>query len=178
MENNTKQLFADELEKMLVTTPFEKIRITTLCRQCHAAPQTFYNHFRDKYDLAAWIFQQDYQRAITQFHEYSSKAILRLTKELLQHKAFYQKVYRDNSQNSINNYIYEFSIQLATKQTKQYYHQESLTTEQIIAIKYHTYGTLALLKELIFDKLTVSLETLSEFEYQKTPDFLKKTLIN
>lgn len=62
MKNNTKQLFAKTLEEMLLTTPFDKIRVTTLCKNCSAAPQTFYNHFRDKYDLVAWIFEQDFKK--------------------------------------------------------------------------------------------------------------------
>lgn len=177
MKNNTKQLFAKTLEEMLLTTTFDKIHVTTLCKNCDAAPQTFYNHFRDKYDLVAWIFEQDFQKGVYDFHEYSSMAVLNVTKKLLEHKSFYQKVYRDHSQNSINNYIYEFNICLATEQIKKYYHQDKLTTNQLIAVKYHIYGTMALFKELLYDDLNVSLEELSEFEYQETPDFLKKVLI-
>ncbi|HJA46274.1 MAG TPA: TetR/AcrR family transcriptional regulator C-terminal domain-containing protein [Candidatus Limosilactobacillus excrementigallinarum] len=177
MKNNTKQLFAKTLEEMLLTTPFDKIRITTLCKNCNAAPQTFYNHFRDKYDLVAWMFEQDFQKGICGFHKYSSEVVLKVTKELLKHKSFYQKVYRDHSQNSINNYIYEFNIRLATEQIKKHFHQDKLTTSLLIAVKYHIYGTMALFKELLYDDLNVSLEKLSEFEYQKTPDFLKEVLI-
>ncbi len=61
MKNNTKELFAEQLYKLLTVKSFEKIQIKDICQSAHASRQTFYYHFQDKYDLIAWIFLQDYQ---------------------------------------------------------------------------------------------------------------------
>lgn len=56
LKNQTKLLFAQELEQMLKVMPMEKIRIVDLCKRCGTITQTFYYHFHDKYELVAWIF--------------------------------------------------------------------------------------------------------------------------
>lgn len=176
MQNQTNWLIAHTLEALLTTTPFEKVRVTTLCRACQISPQTFYNHFTDKYALVAWMFRQDYIQATNQAHSYTISLLIQVTQQLLSHKNFYQQVYQVNSQNSINHYIYQFNLKLATQAVMTSYHQEHLTVEQTLVIKYHTYGTMALFQELLYDQLDIPLNDLCIFEYQRTPDFLKQAL--
>ncbi len=38
--------------------PIDKIRITEICQSAEIERSTFYYHFKDKYELAAWIFFQ------------------------------------------------------------------------------------------------------------------------
>ncbi|WP_300558310.1 TetR family transcriptional regulator [Companilactobacillus sp.] len=60
----SKQAFASTFEQMLETTPMDKIRVTHLAKDAGATPQAFYYHFHDKYELAAWIYLQDYESII------------------------------------------------------------------------------------------------------------------
>ena len=41
MKLRTKLMFAEELERMLQTMPMEKVRVTTLCKNCGTIPPTF-----------------------------------------------------------------------------------------------------------------------------------------
>ncbi|MGT2750516.1 TetR/AcrR family transcriptional regulator C-terminal domain-containing protein [Streptococcus orisasini] len=172
----TKWHFANTLKNMLKETPFEKIRVTSLCKQAQVSPQTFYNHFQDKYDLVAWIYLQDYN--LSQFGNlsYSPETILKATQQLLFNKDFYQKVYQDQSQNSINDYITSFNLKTATNLVTTHLQLKELTKEQELAIKYHNYGVISLFEDLIYDRLDVPLEDLAKFNYDKTPDFLKEAI--
>jgi len=60
-KDRTKRLFAAELEAMLREMPLSRVRVNALCERCGAQRQAFYYHFRDKYDLVAWIFEQDFR---------------------------------------------------------------------------------------------------------------------
>ena len=49
--NITKQALANGLKELMAVHPFEKISIGQICDKCHMSRQSFYYHFKDKYDL-------------------------------------------------------------------------------------------------------------------------------
>ena len=175
MKDRTKLMFAEELEKLLETKPFDKVRVLDLCKRCGATPQTFYYHFKDKYELAAWIFLHDFAYIMGDTDPgYSAERIAAMTQHMKERKTFYQRAYNDHSQNAIDRYINRFNIENSINIVKAVSGADELTEEQIIAIKYHAYGVIGLFHELIFDELNVDVDKLSAFQYEKTPDFLKQ----
>lgn len=56
---DTKQIFADALVELCKTKPLEKITVQNIVDYCEAGRQTFYNHFKDKEDLVAYVFILD-----------------------------------------------------------------------------------------------------------------------
>lgn len=52
----TKQRLAIAIEEIMQTKPLEKITIQEICDHSFLTRQTFYHHFKDKYDLVNWIF--------------------------------------------------------------------------------------------------------------------------
>ena len=60
----TKLSLADGFRKLMERKAFEKITISDITGECGLNRQTFYYHFRDKYELLNWIF---YNEAIAPF---------------------------------------------------------------------------------------------------------------
>lgn len=58
--DRTKEMFAEALRGLAEGKPVDKVTVGEICARAGKAPATFYRHFRDKYDLAAW----DYARAV------------------------------------------------------------------------------------------------------------------
>ncbi len=54
--NITKKALADAMKSLMAEKPFAKISISDICTRCSMNRQSFYYHFRDKYDLVNWIF--------------------------------------------------------------------------------------------------------------------------
>lgn len=52
----TKKIFAETLMELLKTSSIDKIKIKTICETCGLSKKTFYYHFKDKYDLAAYLY--------------------------------------------------------------------------------------------------------------------------
>lgn len=178
LKNQTKLLFAQELEEMLKTIPMDKIRIVELCRRCNTIPQTFYYHFHDKYELVAWVFLYDFSKTyINQNYEYSVDSIIDNLKHMNQRRIFYQKTYTQRSQNSIDQYIQKLNVQTASDAVLRYF-KKPATFEQQLAIKYHSYGMMGLFQEWITDEQSVTIEQLANFQYRNTPDFLKAAYQN
>ena len=96
-----------------------------------------------------------------------------MTKHMESRRTFYQRAYNDHSQNTVNKYIFGFNVKNAVSIVKAVSGEEQLTTEQIIAIKYHSYGAMGLFYELIYETLEMTAEEMSAFLYEKAPDSLK-----
>ena len=58
MAEITKLWIADKMKKWMKIKPIDKIRVTEICKAAEIERPTFYYHFKDKYDLVAWIFFQ------------------------------------------------------------------------------------------------------------------------
>lgn len=56
----TKKAFADALKELLKTQSFEKVTVSSICRQANMKRTSFYYHFLDKYDLVNWIFDSEF----------------------------------------------------------------------------------------------------------------------
>ena len=55
--NKTKELLAQSLTELMVTTPLEKISVNDIVEHAGVGRNTFYYHFEDKFDLVNWYFQ-------------------------------------------------------------------------------------------------------------------------
>lgn len=168
-------MFADALEKELESKPLSKIRVTKLCELCDTSTQLFYYYFHDKYELVAWIFLSDF---VFNFGDkpadYSPESLQRIMVTMKSRRTFYQKAMSDNSQNAITPYIHRFNLLISEKAYESLHDGERLSPNQILLIKYHSYGTMGLFVEWLDKKSTLSAEQWANFQYEQTPDFIKK----
>lgn len=52
----TKELLAASFFELAAKKRIDKITITQITSNCGLSQPTFYNHFKDKYDLIVWIY--------------------------------------------------------------------------------------------------------------------------
>lgn len=173
MKDRTKIMFAEELEKMLKNTPMNKVRVVDLCRICEATPPTFYYYFKDKYDLAAWIYLRDISAAFGDREPDYSPERLAYSLELMNKKrSFYRNVFAENSQNSITRYGMKYMTQMVKDVLLSVTGAEP-TEAQMLEARHHTYGIFGLQQEWLSGETDISTAELAEFLYDHTPDFLK-----
>ena len=174
MKDRTKLMFAEALEEILRDKPFDKVRVLDLCKRCETTPQTFYYHFHDKYELAAWVFLHDFAYIVGDAEpDYSPQRLTEMTNHLVARRIFYQRSYNDHSQNAVNTYMFNFNLQNAKKIVKEVTGEE-LSAEQMVQLKYHMHGVMGVFYELIYETLEMNAEEMSAFLYEKTPDFMKE----
>lgn len=179
MKDRTKYMYAEELETMLKTTAFDDIRVTQLAKRCGASPQSFYYHFKDKYELEAWIFIQDTTEIMSRhIGTYSSDEVRELNERMTSRKTLYRKLFSDKSQNNIEAFIHKFNMEYSIQAVKKHFKVEALDEKQLLAVKYHSYGIVGLLIDWIFERTPTDIYTLSEFQYDRTPDFMKESFEN
>ena len=66
----TKRALAQAIKELMNEKPLVKISIADIVDRCQMNRQSFYYHFRDKYDLVNWIF---YTELITELQNSPNK---------------------------------------------------------------------------------------------------------
>lgn len=87
----TKKLLADALQELMREKPFSKISISDICGKCDMNRQSFYYHFKDKYDLVNWIFDQAAVEEGLLTATKEEELLRRLSGYLYENRSFYRK---------------------------------------------------------------------------------------
>lgn len=170
-------MFAEELQAMLEEMALSDVRVGKLCLRCGVDRQVFYYHFRDKYDLVAWIFMQDFASSMTASGDVPGLFQLAKALTLIQgKKTFYRKALSDSSQNSLWKYIHEYDVQFYTEVIRKRRETDDLSVELQHAIRYHSYGCIGMTIEWLRDGCAVSPEELAELLLGHMPEDMKVAL--
>lgn len=85
--NNTKEVLAITLKQLTSKKPFAKITIADITQASGFNRQTFYYHFRDKYELLSWTYAQDARTIIDDgmtfenWHRYMATLLIHIKAE-------------------------------------------------------------------------------------------------
>ena len=106
MKERTKWMFANAIFDIITKKDLAKIRIKDLCEYCGTDRQTFYYHFKDKYDLVAWIYQNDLNYSLSLYDNFYCKEQTEVLLHRISEKQyFYRKAFADTNQNSLFSYM-------------------------------------------------------------------------
>ena len=105
----TRQMLAQALKELMKTSPLEKISVGDITQQAGVGLNTFYSHFKDKYDLVNWIFETE----SAQLLDSSAPAdnwgdfLGQLDSYIRQNFSFYKNALDYSGQNSLQDYIFD-----------------------------------------------------------------------
>lgn len=174
LQDRTKHALADAMVELLKTKELHKIHIRDLCQLSGAERQTFYYHFRDKYELVAWIYLKDLEQSVKARNGiYDQNQLAGLLQLLQQKRTFYRKVFTDQNQNALGSYIYEYNVR-GTEQLLQNRRPEiPLTEQERFRIRFFASAWVACMIRWILDPEDRSPEELADLIYQNLPSPLK-----
>ena len=153
MQERTKWMFADAIMDIISKKELSKIRITELCEYCDTDRQTFYYHFKDKYDLVAWIYENDWKYSFDHYaKDFSKEQTLILLEQIKKKQFFYRKAFEDSNQNSLFSYMRNTNRRITENIAKRRFQIDELTDEQRFAINYHSYAWVCCLAEWVKNK--------------------------
>ena len=110
----TRQLLAESMKRLLTNRPLEKISVSDIAKDCCISRNTFYYHFRDKYDLVIWIFDTetaDWLFAEEDTEESDVAILMRLSDYFRENRAFYRSAMSYEGQNSLRDHLYSLVYQ-------------------------------------------------------------------
>ncbi|XCP83953.1 TetR/AcrR family transcriptional regulator C-terminal domain-containing protein [Roseburia hominis] len=106
-----KGVLADSLKELLKENPYESISVQDISKYSDISRTTFYNHFRDKYDLVSWIYKTESDQICkgftnSQWREFHSKVLEYMRKE----RNYYINISSYQGQNCIQDYIVNYTL--------------------------------------------------------------------
>lgn len=112
----TKRVLADALKELMQKKPLAKISVGDITAHCGINRQTFYYHFKDKYDLVAWIYSTETLEFMSSFSDRAHWAdgICELCLYMQANKKFYINALSTPGQNSFEEYFTQFLQGLVT----------------------------------------------------------------
>ena len=172
--DRTKQLFADKIMQLAKNKPIKDIQIKELCVLCGVERTTFYYHFRDKYDLVAWIFKQNYIEEASRAETINDERMIReMFHRLSMQKEFFLNALQDSSQNNLREYMLAFYIGIEEKVLCEYYHTDSLNEELLYEVRNYSFGCMGHTIDWLLGKNNLSAEKMAHYQYKFMPEELK-----
>ena len=102
----TKSALAYSMKKLMEKCPMKKIRISDIVEGCNMNRQSFYYHFKDKYDLVNWIFYTEFITTINDLQP-TWEFLEKICDYFYDNKAFYKNAFEVKGQNSFSEYFNE-----------------------------------------------------------------------
>lgn len=171
--STVKERFAEALEEMMRTTPLSKIRVAGLCDKLGVERRVFYYHFRDKYDLVAWMFRQDYKEASAFGTPYSKERYAETHRKFLERRDFYRRAFEDDSQNSINDCLSQCSTDANEEVLKRYLGVSELSDEYALIAAFSAHGSIDCVSAWLKGELKATPEKLTSCLFECMPQVLR-----
>ena len=81
--NGTKGKMAEAFKELVCKKSFQKITISDIAKESAMTRENFYYHFRDKYDIMHWIFEQ---QVAAQLPEDKARCVYTFSESLMRKK--------------------------------------------------------------------------------------------
>ncbi|MBQ6755342.1 MAG: TetR family transcriptional regulator [Oscillospiraceae bacterium] len=151
MADTTKLWIAEKMKELMRSKRIEKIRVTEICARAGVERPTFYYHFKDKYDLVAWIFfRSSYDTDVISV-ESSAESMNRMKKDLI----FYKRAYEDSSQNALWRYMLEYFSDRYIKIAQEKLGTQALDAQTLFSIRLYCCGAVEMSRRwVLYDDIT------------------------
>ena len=103
----TKLALAQSMKKLMEKRPMKKISVSDIVKECNLNRQTFYYHFKDKYDLVNWIFYTELIVYIKDTPMEKLQVLEKICEYFYENKEFYKNAFEERGQNSFSEYFTE-----------------------------------------------------------------------
>ncbi len=175
MLHNTKQLFADAICKIAQNKPIDKITITDIVRYCGAGRQTFYYHFKDKYDLINWIYTNNANQILGIRDNYQNfrENSVKILEHFAFHKQFYTKAINMEGQNTFLDAFFNHTCSFYRNKIVHHFGKEVLTDEMIFTIEFNCYGAVNMCKKWLNADMSLSMDEMIDRILESMPEKLK-----
>lgn len=176
----TKALLAESLRELAQFKPVDKITVKELTKNCNLTPPTFYNHFRDKFELMAWIYNQKVEEATKNFGVTDSfeDVVCQWMKIVLEDENFYMNLLKNAvGQNSFRYATNDHAINLLTEWIKSRYNFDALPPMICFCLRFYMRAVSETVNDWCLGKWDCSPRDMAKFFVEAMPAPLKPLLL-
>jgi len=110
----TKKALALSIKELMKTIPLAKISIRQIAENCGVNRQTFYYHFKDKFDLVNWIYYTEVIENLAGCTTYAhwTDGMYKTLTYFMNNKSFYTNALNTPGQNAFDGYLFKETYDL------------------------------------------------------------------
>jgi len=177
---NTKQTIANSLIELMFTKHLDKIYVIDIANKANITRQTFYRHYKDKYDVINWYYDQNIESLFecTNSVQGIRDNLIKKYDFYKERMAFFRHAYRCNSQNSLTDHEYKriYTSLSAKIQAKTGIRESSQSQELIYALSFFIHGLLHLTIDWLYASCPISSEEFADIIIDLMPIEVKNHL--
>ncbi|MBQ9604125.1 MAG: TetR/AcrR family transcriptional regulator C-terminal domain-containing protein [Firmicutes bacterium] len=176
----TKELLAESFLELAQKKRIDKITITDITNNCCMSQSTFYNHFKDKYDMIVWIYT-NHMREI--MYRIDNKTFL--WKDCLLDAALYYSqncefiknaLKHTRGQDSFVENVRRINTEFLKAEVQKHLMTEYIPDEIMGMIKFYAYGIVQFMLEWLLGDMNLSPEQVADIWDKSLPETLRKYL--
>lgn len=169
MADRTKLWIAEKMKELMKHKELSRIRTTEICEAAEIDRSTFYYHFRDKYDLVAWIFYNGASGINVIDPREAAENMRKMKQEML----FFRRAYEDQSQNALMKYIREYYTAEFVRAAENITGGK-LSAQLLFSIRLYACGATEACREWILDDHDTPAEEIVEMMFQSMPESMRR----
>lgn len=181
----SEKMFADALMELAKQHPLASVRVKDLCDYVGVERSTFYYHFRDKYDLIAWIFSGIFwDQEGTPIRIKDESILYDMLCQLQEQQEFFAEALKDTSQttnNHLREYLLENYLEFEEEAIKQFGNAAVLDEETEYMLRHYAYGCLGNTTEWLTGRLMgtnqLTAGQLAHYQWLCMPPILKDSFL-
>jgi len=172
----TKNMFKNTLLELSKRQPLHKITVKTIIDHTNTAKQTFYNHFKDKYDLINFVLL-DFVENIENTHAmYTYEGIMATLNYCEANQNFFTTIARENYQNNFKEFYREWCENYYIKAFQQIFN-DNIPNFLLVAISFYCYGAVGIFIDWIKDDMKTPKELIASTIVNCRPALIAKYLL-
>lgn len=173
-KKTARQLLGESLEELLRVKSFEKITVNEIVENCGVARRTFYTNFKDKYDLAAWMYTRELSCLLENNEQISMEFFLRHSVDAVNnHLPLIIALNKYKGQNSLKESLEHPMTEAYVTIIEKYYGQ-NVNEEMKREIEFFVGGQIAYVSRVIDTPHVPSTEDATAFFIRCMPEALKQ----
>ena len=153
----TKHAIAQSTKELMRSLPFASISVSDITRRCGINRNTFYYHFRDKFDVIRWIFYTEITPLVRDSMDANSWAdsLSRLCRYMQENRTFYLNALTVAGQNSFAECLLEFSQSLVAEVLRSADREGSLPEEDAAFVsRFYAYSLIGIVLDWARESMT------------------------
>lgn len=180
IQQTTKDLLAESLKDLAQVKSVDKITVKELTRNCGLTAPTFYNHFRDKYELMAWIYNQRVETSLKNLGNGDSfeDVICEWMEVVREDEKFYMNLLKNAvGQNSFRYATNDHAIKLIVEWIKTRHGMNELPLEVYFCVKFFMRGVSELVNDWCLGQSESTPREMAKLFVSAMPVSLKSLLL-
>ena len=180
IRQTTKELLAESLKELAQFKPVDKITIRELTKNCGLTSPTFYNHFHDKYDLMAWIYNQKVEASMKNFGRGDSfeDIICKWMEIVREDEKFFLNLLKNAvGQNSFRYSTNDYAINLLTEWIKARHNLDNLPPKIFFCLRFFMRAVSEFISDWALGRWDCSPREMAKFFITAMPAPLKPFLL-